>query len=165
MTFEVTDNEITVGAFWRGLASRPVGATVVAARGDSGPSGFLALSFAHVSAEPPVVLVSVGRKTTALGDILKTGAFSVNLLAPGGETLARAFGGEVENASRFEEGAWENFVTGAPVLREAASVFDCRLSKTVEEDSATVILGRVVGLRSRETGRATLAVMGGYRDF
>jgi len=69
MSFEARDADIGPGAFWRTLGARPIGATVITAMGEGGPEGFLGLSFAHVSAKPPTVLVSVGSTTSALGAI------------------------------------------------------------------------------------------------
>jgi flavin reductase (DIM6/NTAB) family NADH-FMN oxidoreductase RutF len=165
MTFEATGDEINPGGFWRALGSRPLGATIVTAQADDRPAGFLALSFAHVSAAPPTVLVSVGRSTSALPDMLSAGSFAANVLPAGSLELARAFGGETAAEERFAVGAWERFVTGAPVLKGAAGVFDCRLTRTIEEEGAVIVIGRVVGLRTPAAGTATLAFMGGFREI
>ena len=46
-------------AFWMALGQRATGMTVVTAEGDDGPTGFLGLSAAHVTASPATMLVSV----------------------------------------------------------------------------------------------------------
>ena len=164
MSFEAAGAATTQGAFWRTVGARPVGATVITASGDAGPAGFLGLSFAHVSADPPTVLVSAGKSTSALPVIRAAGHFAVNLLPGGAEELARLFGGGSEMAERFATGRWASFVTGAPVLDTAAAVFDCHLEKAVEDEGAVILIGRVAGVRTGGAG-VTLAHQGGYRDL
>lgn len=164
MGFEATGADITQGAFWRTVGARPVGATVITAIHDAGPVGFLGLSFAHVSAEPPTVLVSAGKNTSALPVIRAAEHFAVNLLPAGADEMARLFGGGAEMAERFAAGRWGSFTTGAPALETAAAVFDCRLEKTVEDEGAVILIGRVEGVRTNGDG-VTLAHQGGYRDL
>jgi flavin reductase (DIM6/NTAB) family NADH-FMN oxidoreductase RutF len=127
--------------------------------------GFLALSFAHVSASPPTVLVPVSRTTTALKAILESRIFAANVLAKGGQALAQAFGGKSDMTSRFALGEWEQFVTGAPVLRQAACVFDCVLKQSVEEEGAVILVAAVVGMRLTKGLGATVAYENEFRDF
>ena len=163
MTFEARGEAIDAGAFWRVLGARPVGATVVTTTRDGAWSGFLGLSFAHVSATPPLVLVSASPSTSALQAITGSGVFAVNVLPEGAEALARAFGGAVPAEERFAGAEWESFVTGAPVLKGAAGVFDCRLQHSVGTEGATILIGRVEGARADASRGSTLAWQGGYR--
>lgn len=163
MGFEAKTDEIGPGQFWRALGERPIGATVITAAGADGPEGFLGLSFAHVSAAPPTVLVSAGKSTSALGAIRHSGAFAANLLPPDGEAVARAFGGEVAKEARFDGVAYDSFVTASPALKAAAAVFDCEVLREIEEDDTVIFLARVVGIRSAEGDGALIAYRGGYR--
>ena len=162
---EWTGEQITSGRFWQAVGARPVGATIVTTQTADGPAGFLGLSFAHVSAEPPTVLVSAGHRTGALPAILTSKAFAISLLPPDMEELARAFGGSVGGENRFGGQSWDHLVTGAPVLSCAAAAFDCRLQATLEDEGAVVILGRVVGLRVPDAAGVTIAYRGGYRNL
>ncbi|RAI02418.1 flavin reductase [Acuticoccus sediminis] len=163
MGIQQTGEAITPSGFWQTLGARPVSATLVTTRGANGPSGFLGLSFAHVSAIPPTVLVSVGYSTGALADLLASKIFAVSALPAGESALARGFGGELPPEERFNHGSWAPFVTGAPVLADAVAVFDCTVTRTVEEEGAVILIGRVVGLRA-DGGAATIAHQGGYVD-
>lgn len=165
MGFEATEQEVTLGAFWRTVGSRPVGATVITASHNGVHAGFLGLSFAHVSAAPPTVLVSAGKNTSALPVIRDAGHFAVNLLPAGAEDMARMFGGDVAMTERFAAGQWESFVTGAPILQTAAAVFDCQFQMAVEDDGAVILIGRVKGVRTADNSGVTIAYQGGYRDF
>lgn len=150
MTLNVTGSDIGPGQFWQCLGERPVGVTVVTTSGPKGKSGFLGLSFAHVSAAPPVVLVSVGPKTSALDAIRKSGVFAVNLLPAESDDIALAFGGGRSVEDRFDFSDWSGFVTGAPVLGSAVAVFDCKVLSSVETGGTVTFFGSVVGLRAQE---------------
>lgn len=130
-----------------------------------GPSGFLGLSFAHVSADPPTVLVSIGRTTAALDAIRRSEAFAVCVLSSGSEAIAKAFGGAASGQERFTPYEWDRLVTGSPILTSAAAAFDCRLRTVVEEEQAIIAIGRVVGLRASPGVGATVAYGGGYRNM
>lgn len=164
-TLELVAEAINPKAFWTAIGTRPLGATIVTAQAEEGPSGFLGLSFAHVSADPPTVLVSIGRTTSALEAIRRSEAFAVCVLPSGSEGIAKAFGGAASGVERFAPYVWNLLVTGAPILASAAAAFDCRLRTIVEEEQAIVAIGRVVGLRVSPTRGATVAYSGGYRDL
>src|SRR4051794_9697785 len=68
---------VDIKAFWRTLAERATGITIVTAHGDDGPAGLLGLSASHVTADPPTILVSIDKKTSALGAILARRHFGV----------------------------------------------------------------------------------------
>lgn len=162
---DVMGSDLDPTIFWTAIGKRPVGATVVTSAGHNGSTGFLALSFAHVSSAPPTVLVSASKMTSALETILESQSFAVNVLAKGGQPLAQAFGRGGDMAWRFALAEWEQFVTGAPVLRQAAAVFDCALKQTIEETSSVILIGSVAGLRLPGGKGATVAYRNGYRDF
>ena len=134
--------EITEEVFWRAVGARPIGATVVTAQYQDTKAGFLGLSFAHVSARPPIVLVSVSRSTTALAAILASKAFAVSELPDCSEAVARAFGGGKPNQDRFLDRDWESFVSGAPIYPNAVVAFDCELHRTIEEGDTILVLGK-----------------------
>lgn len=143
--------------FWRALAPRAVGVAVVTARGASGPAGFLALSVTHLTANPPTLMVSIGKSTSALATILETGHFAVNFLARSDEALADIFGGKTElmGAERFDPELWTELATGAPVLKQACGTLDCVLSETIERHATMIALGRIVA-HTDNAGRSPL---------
>src|SRR5260370_24439855 len=57
---------IDAKAFWRTLGQRAIGSTIVTARSAEGPAGLLGLSATHLCAEPPLMLVSSDKRTSAL---------------------------------------------------------------------------------------------------
>jgi len=149
--------------FWRVLGTRPIGMTIVTARGADGPAGFVGLSAAHVSADPPTMLVSLDRKTSALGPIRDERAFAINFLAKGQEALGDLFGRRTaEYDERFASPDWGKLVTGAPVLTSALGAFDCELERTVELPGAIIAIGRVVGWLAKDDGEPLTFFRGKY---
>nr|WP_246574131.1 flavin reductase family protein [Chelatococcus asaccharovorans] len=127
------------------MGARAAGAAVVTARDHAGPAGFLALSATHLSASPPMMMVSIGLKTSALSTILSSGHFAINYLADTQADLAASFGGKgpLKGADRFEQDRWGTLSTGAPVLKDAVGVLDCILEETIERHGAVIALGRL----------------------
>lgn len=150
MSIEAMQGSIDAGAFWRTLGERPIGATIVTARSGAGPTGFLGLSAAHISADPPMMQVSVDHRTTALVGILEAGHFAINFLPIGFSKMAEEFGRS--GPKRFDDDLWETLATGAPVLLAALGVFDCSVDRVVELANTSIVIGSVEALRASGKG-------------
>jgi flavin reductase (DIM6/NTAB) family NADH-FMN oxidoreductase RutF len=140
--------------FWKTLGERATGMTVVTADSDEGPTGFLGLSASHVAADPATMLVSIDRKTGALGGVLSRRHFAVNFLPADAVKVADAFGGKagLSGAARFAEGEWTKLVTGAPIYQHALGAFDCAVADVIERGNVSIIIGTVVGATARGEG-------------
>ncbi|MCK0198875.1 flavin reductase family protein [Ancylobacter sp. 6x-1] len=157
-----TPTPIDMKTFWRTLGERATGMTVVTAAGDDGPAGFLGLSAAHVTADPPTMLVSVDAKTSALGPILAKKHFAVNFLPAEAGHVADAFSGKggLSGADRFVAGEWGTIATGAPTFTAALGVFDCVVEQVIERGSISIVIGTVVGAHAAGTGEPLLFFRG-----
>lgn len=152
----MNDNESAPGidarTFWRVLGQRATGMTIVTARDEAGPAGLVALSAAHVSADPATMLVSIDRKTAALATVLAARHFAVNFLGADDAALVDIFGGRsgVSGAARFEGRDWVTLKSGAPVLATALGAFDCAVDQVVEQGEVTIVIGRVLAATAGE---------------
>jgi len=155
---------IDARTFWRALGVKASAVAVVTAQGADGPSGFLALSVAHLAADPPTLTVGIDLRTSTLAAVREAGHFAVNYLKRGDEALADTFGGRTDThgADRFEAGRWAAMATGAPVLDDAVGVFDCLLEETIERHGAVIAIGRLIDYAGRD-GEPLLFFRGGYR--
>ncbi len=146
--------EIDAKAFWSALGQRAIGMTVVTADSEEGPTGFLGLSAAHVTANPPTILVSVEHKTSALAGILARRHFAVNFLPADAAKVADTFGGRagISGAARFAAGEWSTLSTGAPIYRNALGVFDCTVDEVLPRGEVSIIIGNVVAAAWRADG-------------
>src|SRR5215211_4839463 len=125
---------IDAKAFWSAVGQRAMGVSIVTACGADGPAGFLGLSTAHVCADPPIMLVSIDKRTSALQAILESRCFAINYLSRDQQAIADVFGGKsaAKGAERFASGSWGRLSTGAPVLADGAGAIDCALEETIE---------------------------------
>ncbi|CAH1655195.1 FMN reductase (NADH) NtaB [Hyphomicrobiales bacterium] len=146
--------QIDAGKFWRCLGERAISATIVTVAGKDGPSGFLGLSATHVSADPPTMVVSIDKRTSALADVLSNRHFAVNFLPGEAETTAEAFGCKtaLKGADRFRVGEWGTLTTGAPILASALGAFDCEVEDTIDRGGVVIVIDRVVDAISKGTG-------------
>ncbi len=138
--------EIDAKGFWGAVGQRAMGVSVVTASGADGPAGFLGLSTAHVCADPPTMLVSIDKRTSALAAVLGSRHFAINYLAHGQQEIAEIFGGKssLKGADRFGTGSWGVLSSGAPVLQDAAGAIDCVLEEGIERFGVVIAIGRVV---------------------
>lgn len=157
------DSEIDGRTFWKALGCRAIGVAIVTAQGTEGPAGFLALSATHLSASPPMMMVSIGLTTSALGAVRQGNHFAINYVAKGSDALVKEFGGggTLKGADRFLPGAWATLESGAPTLVESVGVIDCRLDELIERHGAVIALGRVVAY-SASTLEPMISFRGGY---
>jgi flavin reductase (DIM6/NTAB) family NADH-FMN oxidoreductase RutF len=156
------DKIIDPRTFWRAIGNRATGSTIVTARSGEGPAGFLGLSATHLCADPPLMMVSIDKRTSALQTILAARHFAINFLPRDAVAIADMFGGKgaQKGADRFETGRWGALTTGAPVLLDAVGAIDCRLEEAIERHGVVIAIGRVVDILDG-TGAAPLIHFGG----
>lgn len=107
--------------------------------------GLTVSSFTSVSADPPIVLISVHQDSQAHDPILASGQFAVTLLAADQQPLSDRFAGRTEHGeNRFEGLETFTLKTGSPVLPGGLCVFDCEVTGSYPTESTTVIFGKVV---------------------
>ncbi|MER3396789.1 MAG: flavin reductase [Acidimicrobiia bacterium] len=136
------------------------GVTVVTTRTPDGkPHGLTANAFMSVSLHPPLVLVSIDKKTDTHGYLDKARAFCVNVLKEGHREISDRFASKHPN--KFEGVSHSTKHTGAPVLEDALAWIDCRVVDRFEGGDHTLFLGEVVGLEYRG-GRPLLFYGGKY---
>src|SRR6202020_1110848 len=89
----ISDNSamIDVKQFWQAIGQRATGSTIVTARSETGPAGLLGLSATHLCADPPTMMVSVDKRTSALPAILHARHFALNYLSSAQRELAVIF--------------------------------------------------------------------------
>jgi flavin reductase (DIM6/NTAB) family NADH-FMN oxidoreductase RutF len=159
-------NAIDAKRFWRALGQRAIGSTVVTACSAQGPAGFLGLSATHVSADPPLMLVSIDKRTSALETILAARHFAINFLPREAGAMADDFAGKSQRkgADRFETGHWGELTTGAPVLLAAVGAIDCILEETIERAGTSIVIGRVVDVLDGSGNDPLIHFRGGYLE-
>jgi flavin reductase (DIM6/NTAB) family NADH-FMN oxidoreductase RutF len=140
------DKVIDARTFWHAIGARAVGAAVVTTTGPGGPRGFFALSATHLSADPPLLMVSIDKRTSALPTILEARHFAINYLSSTQSELAEVFEGrgKLQGADRFTTTEWTRLATGSPALLGAVGVLDCSLEDVIDQSSCVIAIGRLV---------------------
>ena len=156
---------IDVKSFWAAVSQRAIGAAVVTAADADGPAGFLALSATHLSADPPMMMVSIDKRTSALAAVTNGRHFAINYLPQGAQDLADSFGGKgaLKGADRFEAGRWTTLTTGAPILSDAVGALDCALEETIERHGVVIAIGRLVDFSANAEREPLISFRYGYR--
>jgi cob(II)yrinic acid a,c-diamide reductase len=121
-----------------------------------------------VSDNPAMVLACVNASNPKNAIFEKSGRFALNTLAADQVDLANAFSGRdpsLTSEDRFSIGAWQELVTGAPVLKDARVAFDCRLVELKVMATHMVLIGEVVGISLGEHKPALVYMDRGYHTL
>lgn len=149
--------------FRRACARFATGVTVVTLLDSQGhPHGVTVNSFASVSLEPPLVLVSIDLKNAILGHFISSAWFAINILAEHQEHLSRRFSSAAEN--RFVDVEWSPGITGMPILEGALAHLECAVTRTFEVGDHTMMIGEVRHAEYGE-GRPLVFFESGYRNL
>jgi flavin reductase (DIM6/NTAB) family NADH-FMN oxidoreductase RutF len=112
-------------AFRDAFAGHPAGVAVVTAAGADGPAGLTASSVISVSAEPPVLALSVAAGSASGAAILAGEGLAVHLLTAANRGLAELFA--TPGSRRFGyDMDWYTAPTGEPIIRGVGTVLRCR---------------------------------------
>lgn len=128
------------------FASFATGVSVITARGEDGClAGFTGNAVCAVSASPPLLLVCVGKNSNTLPVIIESRAFVVNLLAEGGEAVARMFAGK--SPDKFTGQRWipARAAGDAPILIDAILAYAaCVVEQAIEAGDHLIFVARIV---------------------
>lgn len=95
--------------------------------------------------EPPLVVVCVKADSGAHAVIKEAGAFALNILGKGQQSVAYAFFKPAEREGNTIGGqAFRSGSTGAPLLDGAPAYVECRLVETIEKGDHSIFVGEVV---------------------
>jgi flavin-dependent trigonelline monooxygenase, reductase component len=115
---------------------------------DGEPRGMTVSSFTPVSIQPPLVLVCIDFSSSEHPHFRSNTHFAVSVLSEDQAELSVRFSGQPDG--RFEGVDWYPGTTGAPLLRCALAIFECRVRETVEAGDHAILIGEVICVGSRE---------------
>ncbi|UNT00811.1 flavin reductase family protein [Streptomyces tubbatahanensis] len=124
------------------LARWPSGVAVVTARDGGGrPYGFTATAFSSLSAEPPMVLVCLGREADCRPVFEAAEAMAVHLLRDDQVAVAGRFA--TKNVDKYEGLHTSSGLAGVPLLTEALATIECVLERRIDAGDHIILVGRV----------------------
>jgi flavin reductase (DIM6/NTAB) family NADH-FMN oxidoreductase RutF len=138
---------VVVDDFRETLSCVPGPVTVVTTLVGGRPHGTTVSAFCSLSADPPLVLVSLDRSSDLLGLVRETGRFAVNLLAAGQEEIGLACARK--GPEKFEAVAWRD-ECGLPRIEGAAGWLACDIRELLPGGDHVIVVGLVTACDTRE---------------
>lgn len=138
MTISLSDFRAAMGAF-------PGAVTIIATGEGQQRRGITATAVCSVTDSPPSLLACINRASSTRSAIAENRQFSVSLLDPEAEKMARDFAGQtgVTGADKFADGAWDRFDCGVPRLTLAPLSMACAVSEMHEVGSHSIFIGQI----------------------
>ena len=116
------------------------GVTVVTTIDATGkPRGFTANSFASVSLDPALLLVSIANNSANLAAFAGGAGFAVNILSERQKEVSATFARPVPD--RFATVTWRRGPVGSPLIAGVSAWFDCTLHQTVQAGDHSILIG------------------------
>lgn len=142
MQREITDAR----SFWSALSLRATSVAIVTAAGESGPSGFLALSAAHFTPSPPTMTVSVSLTTSAYVDIVESQHFAINYLSKDAVDVYQRFSARdaPKGTERFSSLAYKSGKSGAPIFSAITGALECKVEEIIKRHGTALVIGTII---------------------
>lgn len=133
------------------------GVTVVTTCKDDGtPLGFTANSFASVSLDPALLLVSIAKTSSNYHNFANASHFAINILAEEQKDVSNTFARPSDD--RFADLAWTKSACQNPLIDQVSAWFDCVTYQIVDAGDHAILIGKVENFAS-----AGFAGLGYYR--
>ncbi|MBI1172955.1 flavin reductase [bacterium] len=137
---------------------------ITVGRGDEA-GGLVVTTGISLTADPPMVLACINRASSAWPLLGRYRAFGWSALGAGHQALAERFSGKdgAKGAARYEGGNWVEAETGTRLLADAPLAFDCRVDEMIDRGTHSILIGRVLHIRTLPGAGALLYWNGQYR--
>lgn len=148
MTPLTDDRAALVGSFKASMGTLASGVVIVTCQMDGRPWGLTVSACSSISADPPVVMVSLGLNTASTPAIREQGMFGVSVL--GADGLAAAKAGAQPGAPKYI--AEEHLINPdprdpgsplTPAVRPGLAHLDCRVEQELVVNDHVVFFGAV----------------------
>lgn len=138
---------IDTGLFRRVMGRFASGVTIITAEADGEVRGMTANAFMSGSLEPPLIIISVGKRAAMHGHLLAAGRFAVNILGAGQQDIAHHFAGRSLPAYSPEF----VHVGGVPTLDRVSTVITAETTATYECGDHTIFIGRILAMAADDS--------------
>lgn len=141
------DEAVSEAEFKSAMRQVAASVAIVTARHKGVREGLIATAVCSLSAQPPVMLVSMNHDAPLIRLVRESGAFAINFLADHQHAIGRLFSMPGRNRKeRFSAGRWTMLQTQSPVLDGAVASFDCRATSDFSSGTHHVQMGSVIGV-------------------
>ncbi|GAA2446551.1 hypothetical protein GCM10010433_55190 [Streptomyces pulveraceus] len=143
-----TGREPTAEEYLAAARTFPTGVTVVATRYRDGTPAKTVSAFASLSLDPLLIAVAIGRHSPLIWAARASGVLSVNVLRHDQQEVADYYAAPERGRAQPPPVGLRRERTGAPVLDDCLSWFDCRLVTVTPGGDHALLIGQVVGVRT-----------------
>ena len=128
-------------------------------------TGLVVTSAISLSAEPPLLLACVNRSSSSWPVLKETGFFGWSSLGAAHQAVAERFSGVggLRGLARFDGADWETAISGARLLVGAPVAFDCAVDEMIDRATHSILIGRVLAIRTSPEAGALAYWNGGYK--
>ena len=123
---------------------------VVTTAGASGVHGFTASAVCSVTDTPPTLLVCMNQASRSHAHFIENKILSVNVLGAQHQQISNVFASKMKSEERFQYGTWTELETGAPVLTDALTSFDCEIEQIQQVGTHSIFMCRVVDIQQSQ---------------
>jgi flavin reductase (DIM6/NTAB) family NADH-FMN oxidoreductase RutF len=152
---------VTSAEFRRACGHFATGVTIASVLDDRGtPHGLTVSSFTSVSLDPPLILICLGHRISAIDAFRASTHFGINVLAGNQRDFAERFTGKGQD--RFEGLKWRRGKTGVPLLPGVLAAIECAVRQLFTAGDHDIFIGEMVGARVA-AGAPLIHFVGEYR--
>ncbi len=112
------------------------------------PHGLTVSSFTSVSLDPPLILICLGHRVSAVDAFRASAHFGINVLAENQRDLAERFARQKQD--RFDGLKWRRGQTGVPLLPGVLAAIECAVRQRFTAGDHDVFVGEMVHARVAE---------------
>ena len=135
---------VTSAEFRRACGRFATGVTIASVLDAQGtPHGLTVSSFTSVSLDPPLILICLGHRVSAIEVFRASAHFVINVLAEDQHDLAERF--TRKGQDRFEGLKWQPGKTGVPMLAGVLVAIECAVRQRLTAGDHDIFVGEMVG--------------------
>jgi flavin reductase (DIM6/NTAB) family NADH-FMN oxidoreductase RutF len=156
-----SEARVTSAEFRRACGRFSTGVAIASVLDHQGtPHGLTVSSFTSVSLDPPLILICLGHRVSAIDIFRATAHFGINVLAEGQRDLAERFTQKCQD--RFDGLKWRRGKTGVPLLPGVLAAIECAMRLRFTAGDHDIFVGEMVRARATH-GVPLIHFEGAYR--
>lgn len=110
-------------------------------------------SITSASLKPPLMMLSLDKRSPSLNAVSSRGSFVINLLSQEQLHVSDVFAGRFKLKDKFENVSYHISSNELPVLDSALATLECKVWKIYDSGDHDIILGEIVGGLVERKGR------------
>ncbi len=147
----------------KNMAHMTYGIYILTTRFENVMNGMIASWASQVSYDPPLVMAAIHPHRYSHELLVQSGHFALHILSREQKDLLARFKGPLAG-QKFESIAWEEGITGCPILGDCIGCMECRIIQRLAPGNHTLFVGEVVNavFNGEKTPLCTLDYEGCY---